>query len=218
MSVIHADRENTTTRSPLQPVSKIVLPTDRTRMELTTALTELRKAARQGKYIYTGPDLQMLMPKDSHQGVVETTCKLAEAAILTRACKGVYVYRDGQPEDRSVLYDIATMIRRGSYIYVSLEKALSAHGIISQIPLRLTLMTTGRQGNYRTPWGDIEFTHTDRSPLEIFERSISQPSLPLRLAQPDLALEDLKHVQRNLHPVEMEDYREAMRDVGESKV
>jgi hypothetical protein len=186
-------------------------------MELAVALTELRKAARQGKYIYTGPDLQMLMPNDSQREVITTVSRLAEATILTRACKGIYVYRDGQPQDRSVLYDIATLIRRGTYAYVSLEQALGAYGIIAQTPMRLTLMTTGRAGDFTTPWGDIEFTHTDRSPLEIFERSVSQPSLPLRLAQPDLALEDLNRVRRNLHLVDMNEYEEAMEDVGESK-
>lgn len=187
-------------------------------MEIVTALTELRKAARQGKYIYTGPDLQMLMPGESRQGVIDTVSRLAEATILTKACQGIYVYREGQPEDRSVLYDIATLIRRGTYTYVSLEKALSAHGVIPYPAMRLTLMTTGRRGNFVTPWGDIEFTHTDRSPLEIFERSVSQPSLPLRLAQPDLAFDDLKQVRRNLHHVNMGDYRKAMEDAGKSKL
>ncbi len=41
-----------------------------------------------------------------------------------------------------------------------LESALSEYGVISQIPIdRLTIMTTGRKGHYKTPYGTIEFTH-----------------------------------------------------------
>ncbi|PHM28446.1 hypothetical protein [Xenorhabdus budapestensis] len=60
--------------------------------------------------------------------------------------------------------DLAKAMRRGEYNYVSLESALSEYGAISQIPIdRLTVMTTGRKGTYKTPFGIIEFTHTKRS-------------------------------------------------------
>ena len=54
-------------------------------------------------------------------------------------------------------------MRRGEYSYISLETMLSEYGAISQVPIdRLTVMTTGRKGEYETPFGVIEFTHTKR--------------------------------------------------------
>jgi hypothetical protein len=47
--------------------------------------------------------------------------------------------------------------------YVSLETKLSEAGAISQISTALTCMTTGSPGTFVTPWGIIEFTHTDRA-------------------------------------------------------
>lgn len=42
------------------------------------------------------------------------------------------------------------LVARGEYNYISLESALSEYGIISQIPIdRLTIMTTGRKGEYK---------------------------------------------------------------------
>src|SRR5262249_11762553 len=39
---------------------------------------------------------------------------------------------------------------------------LSEAGVISQGTTALTCMTTGSSGRFDTPWGVIEFTHTDR--------------------------------------------------------
>ncbi|WP_422139500.1 hypothetical protein [Endozoicomonas sp. ALC020] len=65
---------------------------------------------------------------------------------------------------------IAIALRRGDYNYISLESALSEYGAISQIPVdRLTIMTTGRKGEYKTPFGVLEFTHTRRSVADILD-------------------------------------------------
>jgi len=49
---------------------------------------------------------------------------------------------------------------------------LSEYGVISQIPLdRLTVMTTGRKGIYKTIYGTIEFTHTKRSVENILDQN-----------------------------------------------
>jgi len=93
-------------------------------------------------------------------------------------------------------------LRRGDYSYVSLESALSEYGAISQIPIdRLTVMTTGRKGEYKTPYGTIEFTHTKRN-LQNILQSMRDVGRPLRLANPMAAWRDLKRTGRNTHLVE----------------
>lgn len=62
-------------------------------------------------------------------------------------------------------------------------------------------MTTGRKGEYTTPYGIIEFTHTKRPVISILD-GIYDAGRPLRFAKKDTALRDLKRVGRNLHLVD----------------
>lgn len=72
-------------------------------------------------------------------------------------------------------------------------------GFISQVPVdRLTIMTTGREGEYPTPFGTIEFTHTKRSVPAILERCVDS-GRALRLATETAAIADLRRVGRNQH-------------------
>ncbi|MEQ7871603.1 hypothetical protein V6R97_13200 [Chromohalobacter salexigens] len=120
--------------------------------------------------------------------------------MLEAVSRGVYVYKLSRNHD--LLERIAKTMRRGEYSYVSLESALSEYGAISQIPVdRLTVMTTGRKGEYRTPYGTIEFTHTKRSVPQLLDR-MRDVGRPLRLATPQAAWADLKRVGRNTHLVD----------------
>ena len=119
--------------------------------------------------------------------------------------KGVYVYAYAKTEGRNIIEDIAAVIRRGSYSYVSLESRLSEYGVISQIPVsRITLMTSGAGGVYHTPYGTIEFTHTKRRPPEIFRRTVAEPGRKLRVATRDAAMQDLLRVGRNTGMIDHE--------------
>lgn len=66
----------------------------------------------------------------------------------------------------------------------------------------LTVMTTGREAYYKTPYGIIEFTHTKRSVNNILDHIQTMPGRPLRVATKEAALRDLKRVGRNLHLLE----------------
>jgi hypothetical protein len=104
-----------------------------------------------------------------------------------------------QHRGKDTLELIARTLRRGAYNYVSLESALSEWGAISQIPVgRLTVMTTGRKGEYKTPYGVIEFTHTKRPLTEVLASGVER-GRPLRIASKQAALRDLKRVGRNTH-------------------
>ena len=76
--------------------------------------------------------------------------KIAIIGVLMRAVSGVYVNALSANGFTHTLENIAKAMRRGEYSYVSLESALSEYGVISQIPMRLTIMTTGRKGEVTT--------------------------------------------------------------------
>jgi hypothetical protein len=83
---------------------------------------------------------------------------------------------------------------------------LSEYGAISQILIdRLTVMTTGRSGTYKTAFGVIEFTHTKRPVADIIEHIKSVDNRPLRIASKAIAWRDLKRVGRNTEMVNLEE-------------
>lgn len=171
-------------------------------MDRQTAIKVLSDWAQAGRFVFRPGDFAKLFPDDSRKTLQEALNRLVRDGVLKRACRGVYVYALAGSEDPHMIERIAVALRRGQYSYVSLESALSEYGAISQIPVdRLTVMTTGRKGSYRTPWGLIEFTHTKRMVPDILD-SIRDVGRPLRLATPQAAWRDLKRVGRNTHLVD----------------
>jgi len=175
-------------------------------MNQTTAIQRLADYDRKGRYVFTSNDLGKIFYEDSPRSVRASIQRMVRSGILTRAIKGVFVNNLSQNRSSSTLELIAKALRRGEYSYISLESALSEYGAISQIPIdRITVMTTGRKGEYKTPYGVIEFTHTKRSVNELID-NILEVNRPLRMAKKDIAYRDLKRVGRNLHLVDKEDF------------
>lgn len=157
---------------------------------------------REGRYIFTLRDMAKVFPEDSRKTLQEGINRLRRHGLLQGVARGIYLYPLATTSDPYRLERIARAMRRGEFSYVSLESALSEYGAISQIPVdRLTIMTTGRKGTYRTPYGTIEFTHTSRPVSELMER-MRDVGRPLRLATPQAAWADLKRVGRNTHLVD----------------
>jgi len=169
-------------------------------MNKLQAIRALKEFDKRGKFIFTKHDLIKLFIDDSPKALTEGLNRLVKTGLLQRVCRGVYVNVETQRFDSYVIEYIAKAIKRGCYSYVSLESMLSEYGLISQVPIdRLTVMTTGRQGIYKTPYGIIEFTHTKRSVSDILEHTLTVEGRPLRIATKEAAIRDLKRVGRNLN-------------------
>ncbi|HEK2748785.1 TPA: hypothetical protein SMT72_000723 [Proteus mirabilis] len=173
-------------------------------MELIIAINVFNKFSKQGRNIFLTKDLKMLFPDESPKTLQKSVDRLIAHDVLRRASKGVYIYTQGSlgpyPLER-----LAENIRRGHYNYISLESALSQYGVISQIPIdRLTIMSTGRSGEFVTPWGVIEVTHTAKKPLEILNTTVEGRG-PLRIATKETAIKDLMKVGRNTHLIQREE-------------
>ncbi len=171
-------------------------------MKKDKAIKLLSQWDAKGRFVYTLSDLAKLFPEDSPRTLQEGVNRLVKAEILQRVSRGIYLYHYAKSKDSHVIEHIAKARRRGEYNYVSLESALSEYGAISQIPVdRLTVMTTGRKGEYRTPYGTIEFTHTSRKVADVLD-SVKDIGRPLRFAKLQAAWRDLKRVGRNVHLVD----------------
>lgn len=174
-------------------------------MQHTTAIQRLSKLDQQGRYVFNQRDLEKIFPEDSKCTLHAGLERLVRQNILERAARGIYLYAlSHHKKGPDTLELIAKTLRRGEYNYVSLESALSSYGVISQIPMdRLTVMTTGRKGEYKTQYGTIEFTHNKRQVREIIQSFISV-NRPLRMATKQAAWRNQKRVGRNIQLVQKE--------------
>ncbi|MGX1201143.1 type IV toxin-antitoxin system AbiEi family antitoxin [Marinobacter sp. MBR-105] len=173
-------------------------------MKQSEAIKRLAEFDQRGRYVFAARDMAKVFPEDSPRGRDATLKRLVTDGILERPSKGVYLYALSKNKGKDTLELIAKTLRRGEYNYVSLESALSEYGVISQIPVgRLTVVTTGRKGEYQTPYGVIEFTHTKRPVPEILG-SMKDRGRPLRVAAKLAAVRDLKRVGRNTHLIDEE--------------
>lgn len=168
-------------------------------MKQTDAIKRLMNFDRSGRYVFSARDMAKVLHEDAPAAREATIRRLVTEGILERPTKGVYVFAMSSHRGPDTLELIARTLRRGDHSYVSLESALSEYGAISQIPVsRLTVMTTGRKGTYKTPYGVIEFTHTKR-PLPDILTSALDRDRPLRVASKAAAIRDLRRVGRNTH-------------------
>ncbi len=171
-------------------------------MKVQTALKVLSELDGKGRYVYAAQDLATIFSQDQPGTLNAGLARLVKYGILMRATRGVYLFAHSRHIGIDSIDLIARTLRRGCYNYISLESALSLYGLISQVPTdRLTVMTTGREGEFATPFGVIEFTRTKRAIAQIVE-SVVNMNRPLRVANQECALRDLKRVGRNTHLVE----------------
>ena len=171
-------------------------------MDRTTAFESLFAWDGRGVRVWTTRDLAKLFHTESPATFAASLKRLVADGTLRRACRGVYVFAHARDDDGRTLERVARALRRGHHSYTSLESALGEHGLISQVmPDRLTVMTTGRRGEIRTPWGTLELVHTARDVRDVLAGSVDA-GRPLRLATAETALRDLRRVGRNLHLVD----------------
>jgi hypothetical protein len=134
--------------------------------------------------------------------------RLADQGVLTRAARGVYVNPHARSRPSDVRRALLRFLRPREITYVSLESKLSEAGAISQIASTLTCMTTGSRGWFETPWGAIEFTHTDRA-ITMGADVVLQSDGTWE-ATTRTALRDLRRVGRNLDLIDNETLAEVM--------
>ncbi len=166
-------------------------------MDVKIALERLYQFDYQGIYVYTKSNLRRLFFDDTTEAFKQSLPRLIKMGILERPCRGVYIFSLSRNRGDYTVEYIAISLRRGEYNYISLESALSEYGVISRSSVdRLSVMTTGRKGIFKTPYGVIEFTHTKRNDTNILNNTITS-NRPLRIATQAAAIRDLKRVGRN---------------------
>jgi hypothetical protein len=144
---------------PLKLSYSIITMGDMTRKALIQKLDDMD---RRGVWAFTPATFSTVIgdPKPNYLKLMMK--RLADQGVLTRAARGVYVNSHARSMPSDVRAGLIRFLRPRELTYVSLESKLSEVGAISQVTTALTCMTTGSPGRFNTPWGAIEFTHTDR--------------------------------------------------------
>jgi len=169
----------------------------------TSALNAvLKDLAKRGRWSVSESTLRTFLPEPVNTFRVAMARHVRTNAIA-RVTPGLYLNPFATPPAWA-LERLAAHLRPNDAYYLSLEAALHEHGLISQAPNRLTVLTSGRSYTYSTPLGVIEFVHTDRPPGVWRPRTTFSPARGIHVASRDLALEDLRRVRRNLDLVETE--------------
>ncbi|UXH78616.1 hypothetical protein N4261_01355 [Roseateles amylovorans] len=157
---------------------------------------------RMGIHVLAHRDIEKLFPDEGEKAMEKSLQRMVIDGVLVRAARGLFVNPAAKSKNRWIAEEVAKALRPGCLSYVSLESILSEYGAISQIPVdRLTVMTTGRRGVHNTPFGTIEFTHTQRARSDILEHTLAPPGRPLRIATRNTAIRDLRRVGRNTNLV-----------------
>ena len=182
-------------------------------MKSVDAIKILCNLDRNGRAVFSVAELRGIFPEQSRHTFTDGLRRLVAQGILKRAAHGVYVNALSQGPRAWRDEEVAIRLRSGEYSYVSLESALSAFGVISQIPVgRTTMMTTGRAGEIHSIYGTLDFTHTARPVRDILASTMVIERRPLRLARVETALRDLRRVGRNMDLVDMDVYREILEE------
>jgi predicted transcriptional regulator of viral defense system len=88
---------------------------------------------------------------------------------------------------------VANHLVRGSY--VSLQSALSYHGLIPEGVPVTTSVTTGRPGSWQTPFGIYDFRHVQADWLTGYRRTEVAARQEAFVATPEKALLDLIYLE-----------------------
>jgi hypothetical protein len=169
---------------------------------------KLSKADASGVWAFTPSSFSALMGGIEPAYLKLMTKRLSDQGVLIRAARGVYVNPHARSTPPDTRRGLLRFLRPREINYVSLETKLSEAGAISQITTALTCMTTGSPGRFETPWGAIEFTHTDRK-IRVGTDVIAQDDGTLE-ATVRTAIRDLRRVGRNLDLIDHEILAEAI--------
>ena len=168
----------------------------------------LLEADRNAIWAFTPASFGALLEKVEPNYLKLMMKRLTDQGVLLRAARGVYVNPLARSLPADVRRGLLCFLRPREITYVSLESKLSEAGAISQISTALTCMTTGSPGTFGTPWGIIEFTHTDRyidPEKDVYRRD--DGTLEATVAR---AERDLRRVGRNVDLIDPETLADAI--------
>lgn len=172
-------------------------------MKKQKILSALASAVKANGGIHTARELAFMMGEQYTPAFRKFLVNCVKQGVLRRVACGVYESVLTPADPGTAIYKIVAKLRDGVLNYISLESQLSYSGDISQVVMdRLTVMTKGRNGIFETPYGVIEFTHTQKTISKVMPNLYFDDTTHMFRATTEQAVVDLKKCNRNLHMLE----------------
>ncbi|MGH8455280.1 MAG: type IV toxin-antitoxin system AbiEi family antitoxin [Nevskiales bacterium] len=152
---------------------------------------------KNGVWAFRLSSLRLRFPQ-AERGLIKSLSSHQKAGLILKCDKGLYVNPRARSLPADILPALVPWLRPLKLNYLSLESVLSEESLISQVPARLTVMSTGKSRRCDTPFGTIEFVHTKRA-LQTLSKELVATAVPgLYRAPAAIALRDLQRSGRNL--------------------
>lgn len=162
-------------------------------------------SVQEGGGIHTTAELAYMLGRPHDAAFLKCLSDACRAGRIRRLVKGIYESQVTPPEASTAIYKIINKLRRDVLNYISLESQLSHTGDISQQVMGVvTVMTKGRSGHFKTPYGEIELTHTKKQGAALMANLYFDPDIQMYRANRRQAIADLEGCRRNLHMLEIE--------------
>ena len=168
--------------------------------------TWLFQRATAARFLFSTTDLRGLFPDLSDGAFKTLLSRGVSSGMLTRVCRGIYLFPKARPTGGELLFHVAALLRPNGLNYLSLETVLSDSGVISQMPMNwITCMSSGRSNRISCgDFGTLEFVHTNRTPDEVAPYLTYDPRCGLWRASVGLALQDMKRTRRSMDLINWE--------------
>ncbi|MGB1974814.1 MAG: type IV toxin-antitoxin system AbiEi family antitoxin [Vibrio toranzoniae] len=165
-------------------------------------ISAMAKSSKFGKGVFSKAELAYLLNVEQTPRFNKFLYDCVKKGTINRIANGLFESTITPPNPRTAIYEVARKLRPGYLNYISLESELSRTGEISQIIMdRLTLMTRGRSGTFKTRYGVVEFTHTKHKVSQLENDLFFDEEVKMYRAMPHRALADLKSCKRNLQMI-----------------
>ncbi|MDD4969763.1 MAG: hypothetical protein PHT07_10090 [Paludibacter sp.] len=173
-----------------------------TQLELQKALDFLD---RQNVWAFSINMIELLFPNEAKHTIAISLSRHSKSGLVTNVCRGVYANPRASCVPQFTAEALSSIIRTGEQSYLSLETVLSESGYLSQMPNRLTFMSTGRSQTFVTPYGIIEFVHSKSDKKNFLNDCRYDESRGVWIASTKKASMDIKKTRRSLDLIDWEE-------------
>lgn len=139
----------------------------------------------------------MFFFKEDKKSIQVALNRHTKNGIIIQCARGIYANPRGK-KPLFYLEALASVIRDNATFYLSLETLLSESGLISQIPNRMTFISTGRSQTFFTPYGIIEFVHSTRNAKDFLSNCFFDKDRNIYIANEQQAIDDIYRHNRSI--------------------